>query len=42
MKDVTLKQGVEKTLMARVPELTAVIDATNHAAGAAPYFPAQA
>jgi Fe/S biogenesis protein NfuA len=40
MKDVTLKQGVEKTLMARVPELTAVIDATDHAAGENPYFKA--
>jgi Fe/S biogenesis protein NfuA len=39
MKDVTLKQGVEKTLLARVPEITAVIDATNHDAGTAPYFP---
>jgi Fe/S biogenesis protein NfuA len=39
MKDVTLKQGVEKTLLARVPELTAVIDATNHAAGESPYYP---
>lgn len=40
MKDVTLKQGVEKTLLARVPEITAVIDATNHAAGANPYYAA--
>jgi Fe/S biogenesis protein NfuA len=39
MKDVTLKQGVEKTLLARVPELTAVIDATDHAAGTKPYYP---
>ena len=38
MKDVTLKQGIEKTLLARVPEITAVIDATNHAAGANPYY----
>jgi Fe/S biogenesis protein NfuA len=40
MKDVTLKQGVEKTLLARVPEILAVIDATDHAAGANPYFKA--
>ena len=40
MKDVTLKQGIEKTLMARVPEITAVIDATNHAAGSNPYYAA--
>lgn len=42
MKDVTLKQGVEKTLLARVPELTAVIDATDHAAGTQPYYPGHA
>ena len=40
MKDVTLKQGIEKTLLARVPEITAVIDATNHAAGSNPYYAA--
>ncbi len=40
MKDVTLKQGIEKTLLARVPEITAVIDATNHDAGANPYYAA--
>jgi Fe/S biogenesis protein NfuA len=41
MKDVTLKQGIEKTLLARVPEITAVIDATNHAAGTTPYYAAK-
>jgi Fe/S biogenesis protein NfuA len=40
MKDVTLKQGVEKTLMTRVPEIMAVLDATDHAAGENPYFKA--
>jgi Fe/S biogenesis protein NfuA len=39
MKDVTLKQGVEKTLLTRVPELTGVRDATDHSQGQAPYFP---
>ncbi len=39
MKDQTLKHGVEKTLRARVPELTAVLDATDHAAGKNPYHP---
>lgn len=38
MKDVTLKQGVEKTLLSRVPELKAVRDATNHSAGENPYY----
>ncbi|MBB1472052.1 MULTISPECIES: NfuA family Fe-S biogenesis protein [unclassified Luteimonas] len=39
MADVTLKQGIEKTLMERVPGVTAVRDATDHDTGAAPYIP---
>ena len=39
MADVTLKQGIEKTLMARVPGVTAVRDATDHSSGQAPYIP---
>lgn len=38
MADVTLKQGIEKTLMEKVPGVTAVRDATDHATGAAPYI----
>lgn len=38
MADVTLKQGVEKTLRARVAEITAVRDVTDHAEGANPYY----
>lgn len=38
MADVTLKQGIEKTLRARIPEITAVRDATDHATGTAPYI----
>ena len=38
MADVTLKQGVEKTLRERIPEITAVRDATDHASGANPYY----
>jgi Fe/S biogenesis protein NfuA len=38
MADVTLKQGVEKTLRERVPEVTAVRDATDHASGTSPYY----
>lgn len=39
MADVTLKQGIERTLLERVPGVTAVRDATDHASGAAPYIP---
>ena len=42
MADVTLKQGIEKTLLTRVPGVTAVRDATDHATGAAPYIPRDA
>ncbi|KRG74319.1 Fe/S biogenesis protein NfuA [Stenotrophomonas ginsengisoli] len=39
MADVTLKQGIEKTLMTKVAGITAVRDATDHETGAAPYIP---
>ena len=39
MADVTLKQGIEKTLLERVPGVTAVRDATDHDSGTAPYIP---
>jgi Fe/S biogenesis protein NfuA len=42
MADVTLKQGIEKTLLTRVPGVTAVRDATDHDSGAAPYIPRDA
>lgn len=38
MADVTLKQGIEKNLMLKIPEITAVIDATDHRAGKNPYY----
>jgi len=38
MADVTLKQGIEKTLLTRVPGVTAVRDATDHETGQAPYI----
>jgi Fe/S biogenesis protein NfuA len=38
MADVTLKQGIETTLMEKVPGVTAVRDATDHASGTAPYI----
>lgn len=38
MADVTLKQGIEKTLLEKVPGVTAVRDATDHDTGTAPYM----
>lgn len=38
MADVTLKQGIEKNLMTKVPGVTAVRDATDHETGDAPYI----
>ncbi|MET4678102.1 NfuA family Fe-S biogenesis protein [Luteibacter sp. ME-Dv--P-043b] len=38
MVDVTLKNGVEKTLRERVPEITEVRDVTDHETGDTPYF----
>jgi Fe/S biogenesis protein NfuA len=38
MVDVTLKQGIEKTMRERIPEITAIRDATDHATGTAPYI----
>lgn len=42
MADVTLKQGIEKTLLDKVPGVTAVRDATDHETGQAPYLPRDA
>ncbi len=36
--DVTLKHGVETAIRAAVPEVTAIVDATDHAAGTNPYY----
>jgi Fe-S cluster biogenesis protein NfuA len=38
MAHVTLRQGVEVILKQQIPELTHVIDVTDHAAGRKPYF----
>jgi Fe/S biogenesis protein NfuA len=38
MADVTLKQGIEKSMMEKFPEVTAVRDATDHSTGSAPYI----
>ncbi len=38
MARVTLKQGVERMLREAIPDIGQVIDATDHAAGANPYY----
>ena len=38
MVDVTLKQGIERSMMEKIPEVTAVRDATDHSTGSAPYI----
>ena len=36
--DVTLKHGVETAIRSAVPQVTAIVDATDHAAGTNPYY----
>lgn len=38
MVDVTLKQGIEATMKAQIPEIMAVIDVTDHSKGENPYY----
>jgi Fe/S biogenesis protein NfuA len=38
MVNVTLKQGVERILFEDVPQITRVLDVTDHAAGTNPYY----
>ncbi len=38
MANVTLQNGIEKTLKEKLPQVTAVIDATDHASGENPYY----
>jgi Fe/S biogenesis protein NfuA len=38
MADVTLKQGIETMIREAVPEVSAIYDTTDHAAGQNPYF----
>jgi Fe/S biogenesis protein NfuA len=40
MASVTLKQGVEVAIKRAVPQITAVLDTTDHASGTNPYFQA--
>ena len=38
MADVTMKEGVSAQLKQHIPEITEVVDATDHAAGHNPYY----
>jgi Fe/S biogenesis protein NfuA len=35
---VTLKQGVERTLMEELPDIKAIVDTTDHQSGHNPYY----
>ena len=41
MASVTLKQGVEKAIREKIPEVGDILDATDHAAGNSPYYAQQ-
>lgn len=38
MADVTLKAGIERMIFEEIPEITEVLDVTDHASGANPYY----
>jgi Fe/S biogenesis protein NfuA len=38
MAQVTLKQGIEESLRQAIPQVTEVVDVTDHAAGTNPYY----
>ena len=38
MADVTLKQGIEQSLKGHFPEISAVLDVTDHSSGENPYY----
>ncbi len=38
MVDVTLKRGIEATIKSEIPEITEVLDTTDHASGTNPYY----
>jgi Fe-S cluster biogenesis protein NfuA len=40
MADVTLRQGIEAMLHQHVPDVTGIVDITDHTAGSNPYFAA--
>ena len=39
LAEVTLRQGIEPLLRARLPQMTGLIDVTDHEAGTDPFFP---
>ena len=41
LAQVTLKQGIERILLESIPELTQVVDVTDHASGTDPYYQSQ-
>jgi Fe-S cluster biogenesis protein NfuA len=41
LAEVTLRQGIEPILRARLPGMTGLVDVTDHEAGTEPFFPAE-
>lgn len=41
LSQVTLRQGIERIILETIPELTQVVDVTDHAAGESPYYQSQ-
>jgi Fe-S cluster biogenesis protein NfuA len=41
LAEVTLRQGIEPLLRARLPDMTGLVDVTDHEAGTQPFFSAQ-
>jgi Fe/S biogenesis protein NfuA len=41
LAQVTLKQGIEKIILESIPELSQVVDVTDHASGDNPYYESQ-
>jgi Fe-S cluster biogenesis protein NfuA len=41
LAEVTLRQGIEPLLRARLPDMTGLVDVTDHAAGTQPFFSAE-
>ena len=38
MADMTLKAGIERLIKEEIPEVTEILDTTDHAAGRNPYY----
>ena len=41
MSTMTLKQGIERIILESIPELSQVVDVTDHASGDDPYYQSQ-